>query len=182
IPSLLLLAFLAEDVFALITDTLALVWLRRPVSPDLRRNLTDELLVDAGDGDHLLPCATDLHVDPRRDLVHDVVAEADRQLYFVLALELGAEADAVDLERVRVAFRHALDQIGQRGARHAPHRPCLLAVIDRLDNDLAVALLGPDLIRKRELELALGAFEFHRLARDRRRDARGYRNRLLANA
>src|SRR3990172_889220 len=49
--TLLLLAFLADDVFLDVLDTLALVRLGRPVGAELRRHLTDLLLVGAADQD-----------------------------------------------------------------------------------------------------------------------------------
>src|SRR5215475_12068095 len=51
IPSLLLLAFLAEDAFVRISHALAFVGLGWPERADLRRDLTDLLLVDAADQD-----------------------------------------------------------------------------------------------------------------------------------
>src|SRR5262245_40864382 len=48
---LLLLPFLAEDVFVCVFHALALVRLRRAVTSDLGSNLADLLLVDAGHDD-----------------------------------------------------------------------------------------------------------------------------------
>src|SRR4051812_45571861 len=86
LPSLLL-AFLAEDVFARILDALALVGLGRPVVADLGRDLTDFLLVDPGDHDLDGPRRRDR--DAFRDRVVDLVAVTERELQ-VLALHRGA--------------------------------------------------------------------------------------------
>src|SRR6266571_470068 len=69
-PSLLL-AFLAEDVFARVFDALALVGLGRPEIADLGRHLAHLLLVDAGD--HDLGRARRGDLDAVRDRVADVV-------------------------------------------------------------------------------------------------------------
>src|SRR5690242_2362192 len=49
---LLLLAFLAADIFAFIANALALIGLRRTPGADLGRNLSDQLLVDARHRNH----------------------------------------------------------------------------------------------------------------------------------
>src|ERR1700760_1949966 len=49
---LLLLAFLAADIFAFIAHALALVGLGRTPGADFGGDLADQLLVDAGDRDH----------------------------------------------------------------------------------------------------------------------------------
>src|SRR3569833_4026291 len=49
---LLLLAFLAADILALIAHALALIGLRRTPGTDLGRNLADQLLVNARHADH----------------------------------------------------------------------------------------------------------------------------------
>src|SRR5262245_645353 len=95
VRSSLLLAFLAEDVLALIAHTLALIGLRRTRRPQLGGELPHLLLVDAGHCDQLLLGAAHFHVQAGRHLVDHVVAEANLQLD-ILALHGGAEADAVD--------------------------------------------------------------------------------------
>src|SRR6201996_8340372 len=49
---LLLLAFLAADIFAFIAHALALVGLRRTIGTDLGGDLADQLLVDARHRNH----------------------------------------------------------------------------------------------------------------------------------
>src|SRR5215813_6185221 len=101
---LLLLAFLAYDLLALIHDALALVRLRLAVGADLRRHLTHPLLVGAGDLDGGRLVALDLDVGGDRE--HDVVAVSQLELQG-LALNGGAVADAADLQRPAVALGHA---------------------------------------------------------------------------
>src|SRR5258708_3665387 len=88
-----LLPFLAEDVLVRILHALALVGLRRPVGPDLGRDLADLLLVDAGDDDLGRLRGRDL--DAGRNRIVDLVAVAERELQ-VLALDRRAIADAGD--------------------------------------------------------------------------------------
>src|SRR5262245_5293431 len=146
-PASLLLAFLAEDVLALIAHALALVGLRRAGRAQLGRELPDLLLVDTRNRDQLLLGAAHLHVDAGRHLVHHVVAEADLQLDGVLALHGRAKADAVDLQRLRVSLGDTLDQVGDLRARHAPHGASLLAVLGEIDLDAVRALGDLDQVR-----------------------------------
>src|SRR5262245_66359932 len=90
-PSLLL-AFLAEDVLALVAHAFALVGLGRARGAQLGSKLPHLLLVDARHGDQLLLGAAHLHLQAGRHLVDYVVAVADLQLD-VLALHRGTEAD-----------------------------------------------------------------------------------------
>src|SRR5262245_12656037 len=106
--NLLLLAFLAVDVLALIADALALIGLGRARGANIGGDLTDLLLVDAGHRDDFLLGARYLHLDARWDLVDHVVAEADLQLQAVLALHGRAETDAMNLQRLRVALGGAV--------------------------------------------------------------------------
>src|SRR6185312_16005487 len=92
---LLLLAFLAEDVFAGVLHALALVGLRRPEIADLGGDLADLLLVRAGDGD--LGRLRRHDRDAFRNRIDYVVAVAELKLK-VLALDRGTIADAGDLK------------------------------------------------------------------------------------
>src|SRR6516165_8866224 len=129
----LLLAFLAVNVLAAIANALALIGLGGAGGADFRGKLPNLLLVDAGDLDQLLFCACHLDLDARGNLVHDVVAEADLELQAILALERRLEADTVDLERVRIALGHPLDEVDHLGSRHPPHRPRRLGLLERLE-------------------------------------------------
>src|ERR1700753_422914 len=75
---LLLLAFLAADIFAFIAHALALVGLRRAIGTDLGGDLADQLLVDAADGDHGRLLGDD--GDAGRDRIRHVMAEAELQV------------------------------------------------------------------------------------------------------
>src|SRR6185295_8932594 len=141
---LLLLAFLAGNVLALIANALALVGLWRPRGANLGGELADLLLVDAGHRDDFLLGSRHLDLDARRDLVHHIVAESDLQLQIVLALHGRAETDAVDLERLRIALRAALDQVEDLRAGHAPHGARLLGILAHGNSDSIRALFDGD--------------------------------------
>src|SRR5215831_20560340 len=141
----LLLAFLHVDVLAPVANALTLIGLGRSRGADDGRHLSHLLLVDAGDLDDLLLGAGHLYVDASRDLVDHVVAKSDLQLQGILALERRAEAHAMDLQRVRVALGHALDEIGDLRARHAPERAPHLRLLARLDLYAGGARLHLDL-------------------------------------
>src|SRR4029078_3958785 len=179
---LLLLAFLAVDVLALVADALALVGLGWARGADVRSDLADLLLLDAGHGDDFLLGAGHLHLDAGRDLVNHVVAEADLQLQAVLALHGGAETDTVDLQRLRVGLGGAIDQIDDLGARHAPHGPRLVGLLARSHGDAGGRLLDADGLRAGERQLTLRALHLARLAGHGGRHTGRDRNRLFANA
>src|SRR6185312_1420233 len=86
---LLLLAFLAADIFAFITHALALVGLRRAIAADLGRDLADQLLVDAADRNHGRLFGDD--GDAGGDRIGHVMAETELQVQD-LALHRGAIA------------------------------------------------------------------------------------------
>src|ERR1700722_4509892 len=93
--ALLLLAFLAEDEFASVFHALPLVGFGAAETADLRGDLTDLPLFDAGYGDFRRLGRGDRHSGG--DGIHDVVAVAERELQ-VLAGDRRLVADAVDLE------------------------------------------------------------------------------------
>src|SRR5215472_14927900 len=178
----LFLAFLHMDVLAPVANAFTLIGLGWPRGADDGRHLSHLLLVDAGDLDDLLLGAGHLHVDADRDLVDHVVAKSDLQLQGILALERRAEAHAMDLQRVRVALGHALDEIGDLRARHAPERARHLRLLARLHLDARGARLHLDLLRAGEGQLALRPLHLHRLSLDGRGDAGGDDHRASTNA
>src|SRR3954449_6727957 len=134
-PWLLLLAFFAEDILAAILDALALVRLRLAPAANLGGDLSDLLLVDAGDLDRVLVGSLD--VDAFGHGVVHVVAIAELEAQ-VLALGLRAVADAGDLEDLGEAFGHTGDEVLHVGPLHAPRRTVALRVGDRSHADLAL--------------------------------------------
>ena len=73
----------------------------------------------------------------------DRVRVAERQ-HELLALELGAVADALDLEALLEAVRDALDHVRDQAAGEAVQGAVLAAVGGPGDEDLAVLLLHVD--------------------------------------
>ena len=83
---------------------------------DVGGHLADQLPVDAGHGDVRLLVDRDL--DPVGDVEHHRVRVAERE-DDLLALDLGAVADADDVEVLAEALGHALDGVGDEAAREA---------------------------------------------------------------
>src|SRR5262249_34862678 len=151
----LFLAFLHVDVLAPVANALTLIGLGRSRGADNGRHLAHLLLVDAGHLDDLLLGARHLYVDASWDLVDHVVAKSDLQLQGILALERGTEPHPMDLQGVRVALGHALEEIGDLRARHAPEGARHLRLLARSDLDTGGAFLHLDLLRTGEGEFAL---------------------------
>src|SRR5204862_4012101 len=128
--------------FALVLHALALVGLGRAERADLGRDLSDPLLVDAAHQDLGRPRRRDR--DAFRDRIDHVVAVAERDLQ-VLALQRGAVADAGDLELLLEALGNAGDEVVHQRARGAPHRARALAVVARVDLDLAFVYRHQDI-------------------------------------
>src|SRR5262249_7064587 len=110
LPSLLL------QHFTRVTDALLLVGIRLAQPTDVRSNLSDELSIDAGHGDVRL--LLDGDVDSRRDVEHHRVRVAKRE-DDLLALHLGAIADADDVEFLLEPFGDPRDRVGDQCARKA---------------------------------------------------------------
>src|SRR4051812_2106815 len=102
------LAGLAADLLPGVADALALVRLGLARGPDLGRDLPDQLLVDAEDGQ--AGRALDLEADAfgRIDLHRMAVPEVELEL---AAVERGPIADAGDLEALAVPVAHADDHV-----------------------------------------------------------------------
>src|SRR3954449_6313830 len=135
------LADLPGDVLALVADALALVGLRRPLLADVGGELADLLLGVALD-DHARGLGH-LELDALRRLDGHGVRVAELELE-VLALQRGAVADTLDLERLREAGRDALDHVGDQRARQPVQGAVLAAVGGAGDEQLAILLLDAD--------------------------------------
>src|SRR5664279_5645279 len=131
---LLLLAFLAEDVFASVFHAFALVGLGRAVAADFSGDLADFLFVDPGDRD--LGRFRRHNRDAFRNLEVDVVGKTELQVQ-ALALHRRAIADAVDLQLLLEALGHPIDQVGDQSARSTPQRARTLALAARFDFERA---------------------------------------------
>src|SRR6476620_5576940 len=93
-----------------------LVRIRLAEPPDVRRHLADQLPIHPGHGDVRL--LVDDDVDPLRDVEYDRVRVAEREDH-LLALQLGAVADADDVELLLVAFGDADYGVVDEAAREA---------------------------------------------------------------
>src|SRR5687768_9714031 len=147
---LLLLPFLAEDVLAAVLDALALVRLGLAPLAYLGGELADGLLVDAADVDRGL--VGRLHVQAFRNVEIDIVAVAELKLELV-ALRVRAVADAGDLEGLGEALGHALHQVRDQGALHAPEGARRLGGVRRLDHDRVAVDDVADLVAHAQREV-----------------------------
>src|SRR3954454_6851633 len=146
------LSHLPGDVLALVADALALVGLRRPLLANDGGDLADLLLGDPLD-DHARGLGH-LELDALRGLDRYGMRVAERQLE-VAALELGAIADALDLQGLREAVRDALDHVRHEGSREPVQRTVLRAVGRARDEDVAVLLADLDRARLALVQIAL---------------------------
>ena len=161
---------LRSDLLAAVADALALVGLRRAALADVRGDLADQLLVDPADDD--LGRLRDLELDPLRRLDRDRVRVAERHLE-VLAFQLRAVADALDLEPLLEAVGDALDHVRDQAAGQPVQGAVLAAVGRARDGDGAVRLLDLHVRREAWLELALRALDGDAARGDLDRDGLG---------
>src|SRR5690606_28968670 len=129
------LSDLAADDFALVPNALGLVRVGLAQLADLRRDLTDLLLVDALDAE--LGRAFDLEGDPLGRLHHDGVAVAEGELQ-VGALGLDAVPDAADLKSLDVPLGHAGDHVRHQRAGETVQGTDLVLVVGTGHQDAAV--------------------------------------------
>src|SRR4051812_30686154 len=119
------LAHLPAHVLALVADALALVRLGRAHLANLGRGLADLLLVGALDDD--LCRRGDFELDTRARLDRHRMGVTDLQLE-IGALERGAIADALNLQALFEALRHAFDHVRDQRARQPVQRAILAAL------------------------------------------------------
>src|SRR5579864_2339134 len=131
------LSYLPAHVLALVADALALVRLGGADLANLCSRLADLLLVGALDDD--LRRHGDLERDAGARLDRDRVRVPHLELE-VGALERGAVADALDLQALLEALRHALDHVGDERAREPVQRAILAALGRPGDDDVALFL------------------------------------------
>src|SRR5882724_2979124 len=110
------LAGLLLQHFAGVAHALLLVRIGLAEAADVRGDLTDQLAIHAGDGDVRL--LVDRDVDPVRDIEDDRVRVPERE-DDLLALHLGAIADADDVELALEAVGDAEHRVGDQRAREA---------------------------------------------------------------
>src|SRR3954469_3722976 len=173
------LPHLPRDVLALVADPLALVGLGRALLADDRGDLAHLLLGGALDDDARR--LRHLELDALRRLDRHRVGVAERELE-VAALELGAVADALDLQRLREARGDALHHVGDERAGQPVQRTVLRAVRRAADEQLAVLLADLDGARLALLERAARPGHAHDLGLDRHADRVGDGDGLASDA
>src|SRR6201996_9545009 len=162
-----------------VADALALLRLRRASLADIRRDLADELLVDATNDD--LGRLRHLEIDSLRRLDRDRVGEAERQLE-VFPFQRGAVADALDLEALLEAVGDALDHVRDQRAGE-PVEGAVLAAIGRPGDEDRALLLGHGHVLGVGLrELAFRPFDDDVARGDRHRHGVGDRYRFSSDS
>src|SRR3989344_4219896 len=176
---LLLLGFFLHDNLVDIAHALALVRLRRTVVANIRRHLADKLLVRALD--HQVGLMRRLDGDAGRNVVHDRVRVAERQVQF-LSGNRGAVTDADDGELLLETLAHARDHVVHQRARGAGNGACQSGVVGALELEQRAFLrhrhqrvnrLFEGALRTLDTELAGGEFDL---------DAARNGYRILGNA
>src|ERR1051325_1442114 len=125
------LSGLPPNDFVRVLDALALVGIGLAEAADLGRNLSDFLLVDAGDGD-VTGLGVDGDVDPFRNREADRMRVAELE-HDLAPFDLGAIADADDVELALEAFAHALDVVRHERAHQAVERAGLSFFVSPLE-------------------------------------------------
>src|ERR1051325_5557470 len=125
------LSGLPPNDFVRVLDALALVGIGLAEAADLGRNLSDFLLVDAGDGD-VTGLGVDGDIDPFRNREADRMRVAELE-HDLAPFDLGAIADADDVELALEAFAHALDVVRHERAHQAVERAGLSFFVSPLE-------------------------------------------------
>src|SRR5687768_6069000 len=146
---------------------------------DVGGDLPDHLAIGAGDRDVRL--LLDRDVDPVGDVEHDRMRVAEREVD-LLALQLGAVADADDVELLLEALGDAVDGVGHQAARQAVELLQLGVIALELGDQVAVLLRKHDAGRQLLQQLALRALHFDRVGGDLDGHALRDRDRLLTNS
>src|ERR1044071_2270040 len=163
-------AFLANDLFAHVTDALAFVRFGRVVTADFSGDLADHLFARTFDGD--LGVFFNGHLDLVGNRIIDRVRVPQAQVH-VLALNGGLEPDALDLEFLNEPFADALDHVVENGPAETVQGPGLGVVTVAVHLDPGAFNDGGSAGGQLEIELALGAFDEDRPALDVHRDLGG---------
>src|SRR5690606_12991086 len=138
---LFLLGFFDDDAFVGVTHTFALVGFGFAVSADFSSHLANNLLVGALDDDLGLSGALDL--DAGRHAVNDVMGKTKLQLQGI-ALHLGAETHADQVQTTLEAFADARYHIGNQCAHCARHGLGLAGFVGNSKCQLTVFLTNDD--------------------------------------
>src|SRR4029078_5420349 len=176
--SLLLLAFLAEDVFACVFHALALIRLRFAKRADLGRYMPYFLSVDPAD--HDFGRTRSGNGNALRYWINDVVTVAELDLQ-VLSLHGCAVVDAADLKPALEPFRYAGHYVRQQRTIGSPHSPRAFGLVAGVDAYLVALELRRHVSIQRQDERALWALHLHSLACGAGSHARGDRNRFLSD-
>src|SRR5208282_3064111 len=159
------LAFLALDVFANVTDTLAFVGFRRIKGAQFRGDFAHQHLVRPLN--RQLRILLDRHFDLVGDVVINRMRVTERHVDN-FALHGGLETDALDFELLDETLGHTLDHVVDERAAQAVQRLGLRVIAVAAHDDLAVGDLQAGALRQfpvepafRPLDQNFLPFDFH---------------------
>src|SRR6056297_1077021 len=176
--SLLLLAFLLEDILALVADALALVGLGTPPVADIGRDLSDELLVGALDHQFGRLGRRDAHAIGDREIHVMAVAEVEPEH---VALHRRPVTDAADFQLLAKVLLGTMHHVGDDRAGHAPLLARAFGLAARGDRNGPIPDGDGHIVGRGEGLGVLWTLDFDGLARERRGDAIGQGHGLLAD-
>src|SRR5688572_19238660 len=160
---LLLLGFLDYDLLVGIAHALALVRLRAAVGAHLGGHLPDLLPVHALD--HDLGLGRRLDLDAFRHRVGHRVREAEREIELV-ALALGAVADADQLQLLLEALGDAVDHVRDQRPQRAGHRVGMPRIARRLELEAVLHFFDLDVALELLAQAAEGTLDQDLAGRD----------------
>src|SRR6185437_2458902 len=178
---ILLRARLSDLLFqplARVAHTLLLVRIRRTQGAHFCRDLSHFLPVNAAHR-HLRLLGVNRHRNAGWQRVFNRVRIAQREHNRVLALQLGAIADAYDLQVAVPALGHAFHRVVDQGARQAVNGSMIVILARHLN--MTVLLLQLHALGQMRLHLALGPLHDYRVSLHFKLHSLWERNRLFSD-
>src|SRR6185437_15658951 len=163
---------------ARVAHTLLLVRIRRTQGAHFRRHLSHFLPVNAAYR-HLRLLGVNRHRNAGWQRVFNWVRIAQSEHNRVLALQLGAIADAYDLQIAVPALGHAFHCVVDQGARQAVNGSMIVILARHLN--MTVLLLQLHALGQMRLHLAFGSLNHHGVSFSFKLHSRGERNRLFSD-
>src|SRR2546426_2707301 len=171
------LASLFLEPFAGQADAFLFVRVRRTQAANVCRNLPD--LAFVGAADHQMGLLIHADVDSLGNREDDGMRIPETEVYRI-ALQLGAKADAHNVQFLLEALRNAVDGVGHQRPGQSVQRALLFSLPDSRQH--AVFLLQANAARQRHAHLSLGSLHIHAAGMYRHVYPGRNRNRLASYA
>src|SRR5439155_13622061 len=175
------LAFLAANLFVLVTNALALVRFRLAGAAYFRRKLADLLLVGAADDNRRRIGQFDGHALGRLHFNGVGIADGQHEHFLV---DPRLVTDAFDLQLFFEPLRDAFDHVGEKTARQSVQCAVEALIVGPgyADDFFLFVVLNLDVAMTGQLELALGALDAHGAIHHLHFDPGAVADGLFANA